>query len=191
VAESVRTGYLVLADISGYTKYLSGVELEHAHDILADLLGLVADGLCPPLQLAKLEGDAVFCFGQDEDGDDLGAEALLEAFERTYFTFARRRRTVALSSSCTCDACRRVPELDLKLLAHHGSFVEHDVAGRRELVGPDVILVHRLLKNAVQETHDARGYALLTSAAHGALRGHRRGELRRDRPRRALARGAG
>ena len=27
---------LVLADISGYTSYLAGVELDHAQDILAD-----------------------------------------------------------------------------------------------------------------------------------------------------------
>src|ERR1700716_1572396 len=59
--ETVRQGCLVLADISGYSAYLAGVELEHSHDILADLLGVVADGLCPPLRLAKLEGDAVFC----------------------------------------------------------------------------------------------------------------------------------
>jgi uncharacterized protein YndB with AHSA1/START domain len=168
--EQVSSGPLVLADISGYTKYLAGVELEHSHDILADLLGLVAEQLCPPLALAKLEGDAVFCFAREGtsaatvDGGSLSADELLEVLERTYIAFARRRRTVALSSSCTCDACRRVPELDLKLCAHHGSFVEHDVAGSRELVGPDVILAHRLLKNSVGEKLGLRGYALLTDA---------------------------
>ena len=47
---------------------------------------------------------------------------------------------------------RRLPAdagLDLKFCAHLGSFVEHDVAGSRELVGSDVILAHRLLKNTV------------------------------------------
>ena len=29
---------LVIADISGYTGYLSGVEIDHAQDILADLI---------------------------------------------------------------------------------------------------------------------------------------------------------
>lgn len=31
-------GYLILADISGYTSYLAQVELEHAQEILTDLL---------------------------------------------------------------------------------------------------------------------------------------------------------
>jgi uncharacterized protein YndB with AHSA1/START domain len=71
---------------------------------------------------------------------------------------------VALSSSCACDACRRTPELDLKFCAHYGSFVEHDVAGSRELVGSDVILAHRLLKNTVAETRGLGGYAFVTDA---------------------------
>jgi uncharacterized protein YndB with AHSA1/START domain len=165
MTDIVRQGCLVLADISGYTNYLAGVELEHSHDILADLLGLVTDGLCPPLHLAKLEGDAVFCVTTEERPVD--GVALREALESTYLAFARRRRTVALSSSCACDACRRVPELDLKLCAHYGSFVEHEVAGSRELLGSDVIVAHRLLKNTVTATRGLHGYALLTDACAG------------------------
>ena len=61
------------------------------------------------------------------------------------------------------------PELDLKFCAHHGTFVEHEVAGSRELVGPDVILTHRLLKNTVAEVEGLRGYALITDACAAAL----------------------
>jgi uncharacterized protein YndB with AHSA1/START domain len=167
MTEIVQQGCLVLADISGYTAYLAGVELEHSHDILADLLGTVTDGLCPPLRLAKLEGDAVFCVSPERGPID--GVALLDALQCTYLAFARRRRTVTLSSSCDCDACRRTPELDLKFCAHYGSFVEHDVAGSRELVGSDVILAHRLLKNTVTETDGLRGYALVTDACSDAL----------------------
>jgi uncharacterized protein YndB with AHSA1/START domain len=158
----VANGCLVLADIGGYTNYLSGVELEHSHDILADLIGTVTDQLAGPLRLAKLEGDAVFCCDRDEKAD--GA-SLLTAIQSCYFAFARRQRTISVATSCECDACRRIPELDLKLLAHHGSFVEHDVAGSRELVGPDVVVAHRLLKNSVQDRYGLRGYALLTEAS--------------------------
>jgi carbon monoxide dehydrogenase subunit G len=128
---------------------------------------MVTESMCPPLRLAKLEGDAVFCVSPP--GEAIAGQALLDTLASTYMSFARRRRTVALSSSCACDACRRTPELDLKFCAHHGSFVEHEVAGSRELLGPDVILAHRLLKNAVAETHGLRGYALLTGACMDAL----------------------
>jgi uncharacterized protein YndB with AHSA1/START domain len=167
MTDTVRQGGLVLADISGYTAYLAGVELEHSHDILADLLGTVTDGLCPPLRLAKLEGDAVFCV--TSEGGPIDGTMLLGALESTYLAFAGRRRTVALSSSCACEACRRTPGLDLKFCAHYGSFVEHDVAGSREMIGSDVILAHRLLKNTVVEAHGLRGYALVTNACANAL----------------------
>jgi carbon monoxide dehydrogenase subunit G len=157
----VANGSLVLADIGGYTEYLGGVELEHSHDILADLLGVVTDQLVGPLRLAKLEGDAVFCF---DAGDLVTGEGLLTALQSCYFAFERRQRTISVATSCECAACRRIPDLNLKFLAHNGSFVEHDVAGSRELVGVDVVLAHRLLKNSVTERTGLEGYALLTAA---------------------------
>jgi uncharacterized protein YndB with AHSA1/START domain len=157
----VANGCLVLADIGGYTDYLSGVELEHSHDILADLIGTVTDQLTGTLRLAKLEGDAVFCCDPD---DAVDGASLLTTIQSCYFAFARRQRSISIATSCECDACRRIPDLDLKFLAHHGSFVEHDVAGSRELVGPDVVLAHRLLKNSVRERSGLRAYALLSEA---------------------------
>ena len=41
----IDRGYLLIADIGGYTSYLKGVELEHAHDVLADLIGVIATTL--------------------------------------------------------------------------------------------------------------------------------------------------
>lgn len=38
-ASSIEHGYLVLADISGYTSFLVQTELDHAQEILSDLPG--------------------------------------------------------------------------------------------------------------------------------------------------------
>jgi hypothetical protein len=40
----------------------TGVELDHAQDILADLMGAIVSALRPGFRLAKLEGDAAFTF---------------------------------------------------------------------------------------------------------------------------------
>ncbi|HEX5225325.1 MAG TPA: DUF2652 domain-containing protein [Solirubrobacteraceae bacterium] len=162
----VRRGCLVLADISGYTSYLTGVELEHSHDVLADLLGVVADRLAAVGSLAKLEGDAVFVC--DLGGEATG-EALLAAIDAAYASFVRRRRTIDVRTTCRCDACARIESLDLKFIAHHGEFVEHVVAGSSELLGADVILVHRLLKNSAGEQTGGDAFALITAACTDAL----------------------
>jgi len=75
-------GYLVLADISGFTSYLAGVELEHAHGVLSDLLELIVAPFNPLLTLSKLEGDAVFAYALESQM--LRGETLLELLEATY-----------------------------------------------------------------------------------------------------------
>jgi uncharacterized protein YndB with AHSA1/START domain/class 3 adenylate cyclase len=152
---------LLIADISGYTEYLAGVEIDHAQDVLADLLSTVVSTLRPAFRLAKLEGDAAFCFAPTEAID---GSLLLDTIEHCYFGFRRRRRDVRQATSCKCNACQRIPDLNLKFVAHHGLAVTQRVAGRDELLGSDVILVHRLLKNSVVEQTGVTAYALLTDA---------------------------
>jgi len=149
----------LIADISGYTGYLADVELDHAQDILADLIGAVVTALRPSFRLAKLEGDAAFTFMTAEKVD---GSMLLDTIERCYFGFRRRRRDVRQATSCECNACVRIPDLDLKFVVHHGSAIHQKVAGRSELLGSDVIVAHRLLKNEVVEKLGIDAYALIS-----------------------------
>jgi hypothetical protein len=157
---STRHGCLIIADIGGYTRYLSGVELEHSTDILADLLQTVVDAFKPNFRIAKIEGDAVFAY---DEGDADGA-VTVDALTGAYMAFMRRRRTVTQLTTCPCDACRSISDLGLKMVAHRGDFATHEVAGATELVGRDVILVHRLLKNDVTGRTGIGDYALYTEA---------------------------
>jgi hypothetical protein len=61
------TGCITLADISGYSQYLGATELEHAQDVLSDLIRTVASGLRQVLHLSHLEGDAVLAYALDEE----------------------------------------------------------------------------------------------------------------------------
>ncbi len=159
-------GSLVLTDISGYTSYLLGTELEHAQDVLTDLMGIVVQSLQPVLRVSKLEGDAIFAYALD---GTCGASTLLDTVERAYFGFRSRQRDIAHATSCTCEACRQIPTLDLKFLVHSGSFVRRDVAGNEELTGRDVIVLHRLAKNTAADVLGTKGYVLLTDACTEAL----------------------
>ena len=151
----------LIADISGYTGYLADVELDHAQDILGDLIGAVVTALRPDFRLAKLEGDAAFTYAVAET---LDGSMLLDTIERCYFGFRRRRRDVRQATSCPCNACARIPDLDLKFVVHHGEAIVQKVAGRQELLGSDVIVVHRLLKNDVVERLGLSAYALFSQA---------------------------
>jgi uncharacterized protein YndB with AHSA1/START domain len=156
----------VIADISGYTGFLASVELEHAHDIIADVMDTVVRRLRPPFRLAKFEGDAAFLYAVT---DKLDGSVLQDAIESAYVAFRKRLRNIKQASSCTCNACRRMQDLDLKFVSHHGEFIKHRMAGREELAGRDVILIHRLLKNTVNERFGGRAYALYSDPCIRAL----------------------
>ena len=158
---ATESACLLIADISGYTGYLAGVEIDHAQDILADLTTTIVSALRPGFRLAKLEGDAAFTYAVT---DRIDGSLLLDTIERCYFGFRRRRRDVRQATSCECNACVRIPDLNLKFVVHHGTILRHRVAGREELVGSDVIVVHRLLKNDVIETTGIEAYALFSQA---------------------------
>jgi len=152
---------LVIADISGYTGFLAGAELDHAQDILADVMGVVVGAFRPTFRLAKLEGDAAFVFAMTETVD---GPQLQDTIERCYFLFRRRLRDIGQASTCECNACILVPNLDLKVVAHHGRIVRQKFGSREELVGSDIIVVHRLLKNHVPDATGFSAYAMYTDA---------------------------
>ena len=163
---ATESACLLLTDISGYTGYLAGVELDHAQDILADLMNTIIRALRPAFRLAKLEGDAVFMYAIVEK---LDGSLLLDTIERCYFGFRRRRRDVRQMTSCECNACVRIPELNLSLVVHHGTILRQRVAGQDELLGADVILVHRLLKNDVIASTGIEAYALFSQQCVDAM----------------------
>lgn len=161
---TAERGFLVLADISGFTAFVTATELEHGPPIIADLLEVVIGRLAPPLEVQEVEGDAVFAYALDHA---IGpAATLLDAVDDAFVAFKARRDDLAADDSCACTACRSVGNLDLKVITHHGAFLRQTVAGRPQLGGADVILAHRLLKNRLGRT---AGYLLLTEAALGRL----------------------
>jgi len=155
-----------IADISGYTHFVSGVELDHAQDIIADIMDTLVRALRPPFRLAKFEGDAAFVYAL---ADKVDGSLLQDSIEQAYFAFRKRLRNIKQANSCECQACSRMQNLDVKFVVHHGDFIRQKMAGREELAGRDVILVHRLLKNDVGKTFGPHAYALYSDACVRAM----------------------
>jgi hypothetical protein len=158
-----QTGYLVLADISGYTSFVAQTEIEHAGMALSYLLETIVEQMDDLLTIAKLEGDAVFAYIEDEKLED--CKLLLGLIDQTYLAFRDKALSLYSQATCPCRACQALPILDLKFMLHHGDYVLQQVAGIRDLLGTDVNLIHRLLKNGVSEFTGWKGYALFTDKA--------------------------
>jgi hypothetical protein len=158
--QDTRRGYLLLADITGYTEFLVGTELEHANAIVHELTALIRKRLSPPMRFVQFEGDAVFCHADEASFAD--GERLVELIECCYFDFSNRLLDMERGTTCRCAACASIGSLDLKFVAHYGTYAISFEGDREDLAGPDVILVHRLLKNSVSHRGGPQAYAFLT-----------------------------
>jgi hypothetical protein len=158
-----QTGYLVLADISGYTSYVAQTEIEHADMALSFLLETIVEKISNLLTIIQLEGDAVFAYIEESKLQE--AKSLLELIDQTYLAFREKALALYAGATCPCRACKALPTLDLKFMVHHGDYLIQNVAGVSHLLGTDVNLIHRLAKNHVSESTGWKGYALFTDPA--------------------------
>jgi len=140
---------LLIADIGGYTRFmrLHRLSLGHAQENTARLLEAMIDA-APRLELVGLEGDAAFLYVPEPEDEEVAASitAVAASIHRAFHTEQSRISKLTL---CPCDACHQVGQLTVKVVAHLGEVIEQTVRGHTTVAGPDVILVHRMLKNSV------------------------------------------
>ena len=175
---SASEGYLLLADISGYTGFLTSVEQAHDVDfsggipagytVLGQLLDSVVEGVEPEFGVAKLEGDAVFATAPAEALDGHG-DSVVSHLQGVHRAFRARRADAKAASDHMCTACPVVGSLDLKMVLHRGRVVRQTVGSRTEILGPAVNVAHRLLKNTIQARIGPRPYLFVTDAAATGL----------------------
>jgi len=162
-----QNGYLIIADITGYTAFLSGSELEHAEDSLRSLIDLLIEHTQVPLMISRLEGDAVISYANERS--ILQGQTLVEMMEATYVAFKRAIELMVLNTTCTCNACRNIPNLDLKFFVHFGTYMLQQLPTYTELIGTDVNTGHRLTKNTIKEKTCCTAYVAYSKAAVEAL----------------------
>jgi hypothetical protein len=140
----------LIADIGGYTEYMQfhRTLLGHAEAATTRLLEKVVDA-AGDFDLIEIEGDAVFLSREaDTLNDGAGFAAITKAAVAMHRAFHVERRLVELNL-CPCDSCAQTSGLKLKFVAHVGDVAIQTIKRRRNLIGMDVIFVHRLLKNRV------------------------------------------
>jgi len=150
----LQEGALVLADISGYSKFIAQTEVEHSWSILHELLDTMVRSVQGRMDVSQVEGDAILFIS------GLSTPEVIAALEETFVTFHRRLRDMQAVTTCPCDACANIGILKLKFVVHHGRFSRQRLGNVEQLHGTDVIVAHRLLKNTVP----SKEYLLVTDA---------------------------
>jgi hypothetical protein len=142
---------LVIADISGYTRFtrLHRLSQAHAESIICELLEAVTAQTEHPLKLHEFLGDAA-SFIALSDGTPTTAREVFGQVNRLCEAFRKRSGELTGECSlCVCGACRAAGTLRLKVIVHEGEAVITRLRDFERVSGEDVILAHRLLKNSI------------------------------------------
>src|SRR6266498_820726 len=155
-------GLLFIPDISGFTRFVTEMEIDHSRHIIEELLELLINANSIGLEISEIEGDAILFYKYGEAPD---LKTLYSQVEKMFCEFHRHIASYEYRRLCLCKACRSAIDLSLKVITHYGEFTGYNVRNFNKLIGKDVIVAHQLLKNNI----DQHEYWLVTD---DALRDH-------------------
>jgi class 3 adenylate cyclase len=162
--ESTQGVILLLADISGYTRFIRQHQAaSHARMIIVRLLKALVEASKPLFELAEIEGDAVFLFTSVPEGNpEAFASRVKQKMLTLFLQFNEEVRILQQIQQCKCEACSSVGDLKLKQVLHQGEVAIEQIDRFEKLFGLDVIVVHRMLKNSVE----ASEYVMMTDPVY-------------------------
>jgi hypothetical protein len=165
--KDVKKTILIIADISGYTKFMldSQNTLRHWQIMITELLTRVIKELHVPIEVSKIEWDAVFMYWLLDNFTDKERKMLKFKLKEVFNSFNEELKKMQIKHTCPCNACANINKLELKLFVHSWDVLFYHIHNFYELSWVDVIVLHRLLKNNIDSNH----YLLVTEKANSVL----------------------
>jgi len=154
-----NTSFLFIADISGFTRFVNETEIQHSSHIIQELLEIIIENNDGNMKIAEIEGDAVFFYKEKEV---LDVSSIVENSQKIFTAFHKHLKLYERDRICQCGACSSTSSLNLKFVSHQGEVVFQEIKGSLQLMGKEVTLIHKLLKNNVPGTD----YILFSNSFH-------------------------
>ncbi len=152
-----RPALICIPDISGFTKFMSEADFELSSKIIPALLNEIIYSNEIGLKVSEIEGDAVLFY---KFGEMPSLSAIITQCKRFYSDFYGKLKTLSDKNEDTGDFSLITEHLGLKIILHFGKEVGMTQIGNRiKLIGEEVIVAHRFLKNDLK----SKEYILISS----------------------------
>jgi len=152
-----NSAFIYIPDISGFTKFVTETEISHSQHIISELIEIIIESNELEFNISEVEGDAVLFYQKGN------APSIVDVFNQTKKMFTKFHEHLAIikrDNVCQCGACQTSSNLSLKFVSHYGELKEVAIRSFNKILGSDVILAHRLLKNNLS----SKEYVLFTEA---------------------------
>ncbi len=138
---------LCIPDISGFTQFMSDTDIELSSRVIPSLLNKVIYANEIGLRVSEIEGDAILFY---KTGPLPKFKELVDQCRKFYTEFYAQLKN--LKEQHDTKHSGYFPDiLGLKIILHYGEQISAVPIGKNiKLMGEDVIIAHRLLKNKVK-----------------------------------------
>ncbi len=140
---------LCIPDISGFTEFMRETDFELSSKVIPSLLNNIIYSNEIGLKVSEIEGDAVLFYRQ---GPLPSFRAIMDQCRYFYTEFYKQLQALRKTYK-EDEKAHYIPEiLGLKIILHYGTEIAPVKVGARiKLLGEDLIVAHRLLKNSIPE----------------------------------------
>ena len=157
ISVEVQSATIVIPDITGFTRFMSDIDLKISKRVIPALLNKIIYTNQVGLKVSEIEGDAVLFY---KTGPPVDAQQMAKQCQRFYLDFYQQLKSLKYELRNKPESNKIPRMLGLKIIVLYGEVGMSRIGKRIKLIGEDVIIAHRLLKNDI--TYD--DYVLLTSS---------------------------
>lgn len=144
---------IFIPDMNGFTGYISKTDIKITKKVIPALLEEIISANTLNMTMAEIQGDAVLFY---RIGEAPAPNELVAQSKEIFHSFSKKLEELSQELP---DMPISLPEtLGIKIVAHFGKIGLTKIRGFIKLIGPDVIIAHRLLKNSTE----ADEYLLMT-----------------------------
>lgn len=137
---------LFIPDISGFTRFIQESGSTLAPQLIADLLEILVEANTLNMEVSEIQGDAILFYRL---GPPPTIQEVVTQCRRIFLDFQNYVRLVERDLESELSTALRAHDLTIKIIVHFGAVSVAQIRQFTKLMGRDVIVVHRLLKNNV------------------------------------------
>ena len=138
--------FFCIPDITGFTRLITTADVAFSNEVVPSLLRKMIDCNYLDMSVGEIEGDAVFFY---RTGKLPSVNSVIKQCTLFYQCFQRYIKSIEQSDPDNYKAHLANGQLGLKIIIHYGNISTSNIKGRVKLIGEDVIIAHRLLKNSI------------------------------------------
>ncbi|HXI00382.1 MAG TPA: DUF2652 domain-containing protein [Sphingobacteriaceae bacterium] len=147
--------FFCVPDITGFTKFIATADIHFTKEVIPALLRKLIEANVIKMNIGEIEGDAIFFY---KTGRLPSIKQVADQCKVLYKAFSSFIENLEINDFENYSKYLADDQLGLKIIIHYGNISLANIKGRIKLLGEDVIIAHKLLKNSVNEYN----YILLT-----------------------------